>query len=170
MVAVDLKLSLSSGNTSGLDPASHDGTSVHSSWNRLGKSVVMNNERIGVSSDFWNNYAQDIRLAKELGVPVTCFLNPCSHVTFYVCLFNVLVCLFNVTFETDCARIAFASVPPGCFAHNCAPHNESCSCVWELLLLNMLTVASVSHSYVQLICLSAPKGQEQDASSCLIPV
>ena len=28
----------------------------------------MNNERIGVSSDFWNNYAQDIRLAKELGM------------------------------------------------------------------------------------------------------
>ncbi|DBB01829.1 hypothetical protein WJX77_006999 [Trebouxia sp. C0004] len=66
-VAVDLKLSLSSGDTSGLDPANHDGTMVHSSWNRLGKSVVMNNERIGVSSDFWNNYAQDIRLAKELG-------------------------------------------------------------------------------------------------------
>jgi len=68
MVAVDLKLSLSSGDTSGLDPANHDGTMVHSSWNRLGKSVVMNNERIGVSSDFWNNYAQDIRLAKELGM------------------------------------------------------------------------------------------------------
>lgn len=27
----------------------------------------MNNERIGKSSDFWNNYEQDIRLAKELG-------------------------------------------------------------------------------------------------------
>ena len=77
MVAVDLKLSLSSGDTSGLDPASHDGTAVHSSWNRMGKSVVMKNERIGVSSDFWNNYAQDIRLARELGrhqttVPAAC--------------------------------------------------------------------------------------------------
>lgn len=33
----------------------------------MGKSVIMNNERIGKSSDFWNNYEQDIRLAKELG-------------------------------------------------------------------------------------------------------
>ena len=94
MVAVDLKLSLSSGNTSGLDPASHDGTSVHSSWNRLGKSVVMNNERIGVSSDFWNNYAQDIRLAKELGMPVTCFLNPCGHVTLKLTVPSLPLLLF----------------------------------------------------------------------------
>ncbi len=77
MVAVDLKLSLSSGDTSGLDPANHDGTMVHSSWNRLGKSVVMNNERIGVSSDFWNNYAQDIRLAKELGMPCHTLSDSC---------------------------------------------------------------------------------------------
>ena len=77
MVAVDLKLSLSSGDTSGLDPANHDGTMVHSSWNRLGKSVVMNNERIGVSSDFWNNYAQDIRLAKELGMSCHTLCDTC---------------------------------------------------------------------------------------------
>ena len=77
MVAVDVKLSLSSGDTSGLDPANHDGTMVHSSWNRLGKSVVMNNERIGVSSDFWNNYAQDIRLAKELGTPCHTLSDSC---------------------------------------------------------------------------------------------
>lgn len=130
MVAVDLKLSLSSGNTSGLDPASHDGTSVHSSWNRLGKSVVMNNERIGVSSDFWNNYAQDIRLAKELGMPVMCFLNPCGH----------------VTFETDCALIAFASVPLVALP-TIVLHIMTIVIMCGKLLLHMLTVASVSHKF-----------------------
>ncbi|KAL3135656.1 hypothetical protein ABBQ38_006135 [Trebouxia sp. C0009 RCD-2024] len=66
-VAADLQLSFSSGDTSGLDASQHNGTTVHTSWKNMGKSVIMNNERIGKSSDFWNNYEQDIRLAKELG-------------------------------------------------------------------------------------------------------
>ena len=70
MVAADFELSISTGDTSGLDASQHDGTTVHSSWRNLGKSVIMNNERIGKSSDFWNNYEQDIRLAKELGTPI----------------------------------------------------------------------------------------------------
>lgn len=66
-IAADLQLSLSSGDASGLDVSAHNGTTVHTSWKNMGKSVIMNNERIGKSSDFWNNYEQDIRLAKELG-------------------------------------------------------------------------------------------------------
>ena len=66
-IAVDLKFSASTGDTSSLEPAAQSGLTLHSSWNKLGKSVIMKNERIGKSSDFWNNYAQDIRLAKELG-------------------------------------------------------------------------------------------------------
>lgn len=67
MVAFDVKLSLSTGDTSGLNPANHDGTTAHSSWKKLGKSVIKNGEMIGVSSDFWNNYESDIQLAKDLG-------------------------------------------------------------------------------------------------------
>lgn len=91
MVAADLKLSLSTGDTSGLNPSNHTGTTVHSSWKNVGKSVIMNDERIGKSSDFWNNYEQDIRLAKELGKhhlshchlhiaaqSKQCFSHPCS--------------------------------------------------------------------------------------------
>lgn len=49
----------------------------------MGKSVIMNNERIGKSSDFWNNYEQDIRLAKELGkrlVSIPCLARGPVHV------------------------------------------------------------------------------------------
>lgn len=67
MIAFDVKLSLSTGDTSGLNPSSHDGTTAHSSFKKLGKSVIKNGEMIGVSSDFWNNYEQDIKLAKDLG-------------------------------------------------------------------------------------------------------
>ena len=67
MVAFDVKLSLSTGDTSGINPSNHDGTTAHSSWNKLGKSVIKNGEMIGMSSDFWNNYEQDIQLAKDLG-------------------------------------------------------------------------------------------------------
>ncbi len=97
MIAFDLKLSLSSGDTSGLDPSNNDGTTVHSSWNRMGKSVVMNNERIGVSSDFWNNYAQDIRLAKELGMH-----NTPSHVA----RVKVARCTASLDYFAVCSMLA----------------------------------------------------------------
>lgn len=69
MVAFDARLSLSTGNVSGLDRRQHDGTTMHATWRKLGKSVIKNAEMIGVSSDFWNNYEQDIKLAKDLGRP-----------------------------------------------------------------------------------------------------
>ena len=71
MIAFDVKLSLSTGDTSGLNPSSHDGTTAHSSFKKLGKSVIKNGEMIGVSSDFWNNYEQDIKLAKDLGTDLS---------------------------------------------------------------------------------------------------
>lgn len=72
VAAFDLKLSLSTGDTSGLDPSKHDGVTAHSAFKKVGKSVIKGGRMIGVSSDFWNNYEQDIQLAKDLGKLSNC--------------------------------------------------------------------------------------------------
>ena len=82
MVAADVKLGFSTADTSSIDAATQKGAAVHTSWDKLGKSVIMNNERIGKSSDFWNNYEQDIRLAKELGMQFMLLFTNLGHRAF----------------------------------------------------------------------------------------
>ena len=40
--------------------------------------MIVKGERIGCSSDFWNNYKQDIKLAADLGEGPACCLLPCA--------------------------------------------------------------------------------------------
>lgn len=45
----------------------HDGF-VEARWDDLGPSVIEEGFKIGLASDFWNRYEEDIQLAKGLGV------------------------------------------------------------------------------------------------------
>jgi hypothetical protein len=55
-------------------------------WDDLGPSVIEGGYKIGVASDFWNRYEEDIMLAKGLGASrswnaaalKSC--SPCCHV------------------------------------------------------------------------------------------
>ena len=40
--------------------------------------MIIKGEKIGCSSDFWNNYKQDIKLAADLGEDSACCLLPCA--------------------------------------------------------------------------------------------
>lgn len=44
----------------------HDGF-IETRWDGLGPSVIEEGFRIGLASDFWNRYEEDVQLAKELG-------------------------------------------------------------------------------------------------------
>ncbi len=44
------------------------GTVVEAKWPKLGPSKIQKNERIGIASDFWNRYEEDILLAKDIGI------------------------------------------------------------------------------------------------------
>jgi len=47
-------------------------------WERAGPSVIEKGYKIGISSDFWNRYEEDIALAKGLGAHV----KPCCAYAF----------------------------------------------------------------------------------------
>ena len=49
---------------------------VEAKWPKLGPSKIQKNARIGIASDFWNRYEEDILLAKDIGPTSTRF--PCS--------------------------------------------------------------------------------------------
>ena len=59
--------------------------SVQARWDDLGPSVIEGGYKIGVASDFWNRYEEDILLAKGLGArrswdtaaPLSC--RPCHQ-------------------------------------------------------------------------------------------
>ena len=65
------------------------GTVVEAKWPKLGPSKIQKNERIGIASDFWNRYEEDILLAKDIGPTSIQFNNHFGcYVTslFMVCL------------------------------------------------------------------------------------
>ena len=49
--------------------------SAQARWDDLGPSVIEGGFKIGVASDFWNRYEEDILLAKGLGVRRDCFVH-----------------------------------------------------------------------------------------------
>lgn len=49
------------------EPGTAEGTVVEAKWPKLGPSKIVKNTRIGVASDFWNRYEQDIQLSKDIG-------------------------------------------------------------------------------------------------------
>ena len=50
------------------------GMVVEAKFPKLGPSKIQKNARIGLASDFWNRYEQDILLAKDIGPPFHLFL------------------------------------------------------------------------------------------------
>ena len=48
-------------------------THAQARWDDLGPSVIEGGFKIGVASDFWNRYEEDILLAKGLGACRYCF-------------------------------------------------------------------------------------------------
>ena len=64
---VNVNLRLSPGELPEWDtPSPTDATVVAATWEKLGPSKIVKNQRIGVASDFWNRYEEDIQLAKDL--------------------------------------------------------------------------------------------------------
>ena len=49
------------------EPGTYEGTLIEAKWPKLGPSKIVKNTRIGVASDFWNRYEEDIQLAKDIG-------------------------------------------------------------------------------------------------------
>ena len=49
------------------EPGTAEGTVVEAKWPKLGPSKIVKNTRIGVASDFWNRYEEDIQLSKDIG-------------------------------------------------------------------------------------------------------
>ena len=67
-VSAGVRLRLGCGDTDDADGLceDHDGF-LEARWDGLGPSVIENGFKIGVASDFWNRYAEDIELARGLG-------------------------------------------------------------------------------------------------------
>ena len=64
---VNVNLRLSPGELPEWDtPSPTAATVVAATWEKLGPSKIVKNQRIGVASDFWNRYEEDIQLAKDL--------------------------------------------------------------------------------------------------------
>jgi len=64
---VNVNLRLSAGVLPEWDTPSASGDGVvAATWENLGPSKIVGDQRIGVASDFWNRYAQDIQLAKDI--------------------------------------------------------------------------------------------------------
>lgn len=64
---MNINLRLSPGELPDWDtPSSTDAPVVAATWENLGPSKTVKNQRIGVASDFWNRYEEDIQLAKDL--------------------------------------------------------------------------------------------------------
>ena len=62
---VNVNLRLSPGELPEWDtPSATDAAVVAATWEKLGPSKIVKNQRIGVASDFWNRYEEDIQLAK----------------------------------------------------------------------------------------------------------
>jgi hypothetical protein len=67
-VHINLRLRLSAGTmTDWNQPGTADGTVVEAKWPKFGPSKIVKNTRIGIASDFWNRYKEDIQLAKDIG-------------------------------------------------------------------------------------------------------
>ncbi|CAL8471442.1 g10984 [Coccomyxa elongata] len=65
---INLRLRLSPGKmTDWNEPGTAEGTVVEAKLPKLGPSKIVKNTRIGVASDFWNRYEQDIQLSKDIG-------------------------------------------------------------------------------------------------------
>ncbi|KAK9840609.1 hypothetical protein WJX81_004313 [Elliptochloris bilobata] len=64
---INLNLRVSPGELPEWDtPSANDALIAAVTWEKLGPSKIVKNQRIGVASDFWNRYEEDIQLAKDL--------------------------------------------------------------------------------------------------------
>ncbi len=64
---VNVNLRLSAGVLPEWDTPSASGDAVvAATWENLGPSKIVRDQRIGVASDFWNRYEEDIQLAKDV--------------------------------------------------------------------------------------------------------
>ena len=64
---VNVNLRLSAGALPEWDTPSASGDGVvAATWENLGPSKIVGDQRIGVASDFWNRYEEDIQLAKDI--------------------------------------------------------------------------------------------------------
>lgn len=61
-------------------------------WKRAGPSVIEKGYKIGISSDFWNRYEEDIALAKGLGAHICVSQNCCPHCAIYLLPVECTVC------------------------------------------------------------------------------
>jgi len=68
-VKANVRLRFGFGSTDDADAMCEDhGDFVEARWDELGPSVIEEGYKIGMASDFWNRYEEDIQLAKGLGV------------------------------------------------------------------------------------------------------